>query len=118
VYQNGKITGFFRFKSPFGSFQTPENQAILSDPCIWFGKIEGLLIYPPFSERSLSWHKLSLQLNVKVFLHLLCGFIVQQDASAVLTGNDALMLANIQLPLGRDVAKAATAGIAVDRNHR
>ena len=46
VYQNGKITGFFRFKSPFGNFQTPENQAILSNPCIWFGKIEGLLIHP------------------------------------------------------------------------
>jgi hypothetical protein len=47
VYQNGKIPGFFRFKSPLGNFQTPENQVILFNPCRWFEKIEGLLIHAP-----------------------------------------------------------------------
>jgi hypothetical protein len=47
VYQNGKIPGFFRFKSPLGNFQTPENQYIVSIPSRWLDKIEGLLIHPP-----------------------------------------------------------------------
>jgi hypothetical protein len=52
VYQNGKIPGFFRFKSPLGNYQTPENQDIVSKPCRWFDKIEGLLIHPPFQNPS------------------------------------------------------------------
>jgi hypothetical protein len=51
VYQNGKIQGFFRFKSPLGNFQTPENQDIVSNLCSWFDKIEGLLIHPPVNLR-------------------------------------------------------------------
>ncbi len=76
MYQNGKIPGFFRFKSPLGNFKTLENQNIVSIPYRWFDKIEGLLIHPLRVEGN--W-------NIQTTLILNSG--VNQELSALLAGN-------------------------------